>query len=89
MLVTMSWDADTEATGIRDARFMFIATQADYRKRGVAGALIAHALRTAADEGYDRALVEADSANPFGASRVYEKAGFTPKLRFVSWALDV
>ncbi|SNY48121.1 GNAT family N-acetyltransferase [Paractinoplanes atraurantiacus] len=89
MLVTMSWDADTAATGIRDARFMLIATRAGYRRRGVAGALIGHALRAAAGEGYDRALVEADSQNPFQALRVYEKAGFTPTLRFVSWALEV
>ncbi|MBM2623327.1 GNAT family N-acetyltransferase [Actinoplanes sp. LDG1-06] len=89
MLVTMSWDADTAATGIRDARFMLIATQPAYRKRGVAGALIGQALRTAADEGYDRALVEADSENAFGAVRLYEKAGFTPKLRFVNWTLEI
>ncbi|MFG1995432.1 GNAT family N-acetyltransferase [Actinoplanes sp. NPDC048988] len=87
MLVTMSWDADTAATGVRDARFMFIATQPAYRRRGVAAALIGHALRAAAAEGYDRALVEADSESP--ALKVYERAGFTPKLRFVSWALDV
>ncbi|GAB2607540.1 N-acetyltransferase [Paractinoplanes abujensis] len=89
MLVTMSWDADTAATGIRDARFLFVATQEAYRRRGVAAALIGHALRTAAGQGYDRALVEADSQNPFGAINVYEKAGFTPRLRFVSWALEV
>ncbi|MBL7257751.1 GNAT family N-acetyltransferase [Paractinoplanes lichenicola] len=89
MLVTMSWDADTAATGIRDARFLLIATQPGYRKRGVAAALITHALRAAAAEGYDRALVEADSDNPFGAIRVYERAGFTPRLRFVSWALEI
>jgi mycothiol synthase len=88
MLVTMSWDADTAATGIRDARFMLIATQPDYQKRGAAGALIGHALRTAAGQGYDRAIVQADSENPFGSFRVYEKAGFATKLRFVRWALE-
>ncbi len=89
MLVAMSWDADTEATGIRDARFLFVATQRAYRRRGVAGALIARALRTAAAEGYHRALVEADSDNPFGAIKVYERSGFTPRLRFVSWSLEL
>ncbi|MEV6847567.1 GNAT family N-acetyltransferase [Actinoplanes sp. NPDC051411] len=89
MLVTMSWDADTAATGIRDARFMFVATMPDYRRRGAAGALIGHALRAAAEQGYDRAVVEADSASPVGAFGLYERAGFAPKLRFVSWALEV
>ncbi|XVU23826.1 GNAT family N-acetyltransferase [Actinoplanes sp. CA-054009] len=84
MLVTMSWDADTAATGIRDARFMFIAAQEGYRRRGVASALIGHALRAAEAEGYDRAIVEADSA-----LELFEKAGFRPTLRFVSWSLEV
>jgi hypothetical protein len=30
-----------------------------------------------------------DSANPSGAFGVSEKAGFTPKQRFVRWALEV
>ncbi len=89
MLVTMSWDGDTEATGIRDGRFMYIATQPDYRNRGVASALIGHALRTAADQGYDRASLQVDSANPFEEFGVYEKAGFTPKRRNVHWTLEV
>jgi mycothiol synthase len=33
--------------------------------------------------------VETDSDSPFGAFGIYEKAGFTPKLRFVSWALEI
>ncbi|MEV4343794.1 GNAT family N-acetyltransferase [Actinoplanes sp. NPDC049596] len=88
MLVTMSWDADTAATGIRDARFLFIATQPPHRRRGAASALIAHALQTAAAERYDRALAEADSQNPVGALSLYKKTGFTPKLRFITWTLE-
>jgi ribosomal protein S18 acetylase RimI-like enzyme len=88
MLVTMNWEADTVATGVRDAHFMLIRTLRDYRKRGVAGALIAHALRAAADQDYDRASLRVDSANPVGAVGVYKKAGFTPKVRYVRWALE-
>ncbi|MBV1853363.1 hypothetical protein [Catellatospora tritici] len=51
--------------------------------------MIGHALRALADQGYDRAGVKVDSANPFGAFRVYEKAGFTSRRRFVRWALEV
>ncbi|GAA2481995.1 GNAT family N-acetyltransferase [Winogradskya humida] len=89
MLVTMSWDANTAATGIRDARFMLIATQPGYRKRGVAGALIGRGLRAAAGHGYDRVVVQVDSANPFSSFRLYEAAGFTPTQRFVRWTLEV
>ena len=89
MLVTMNWQADTVATGIRDAHFMLIGTRRDYRKRGVAGALIRHALRADADQDYDRAILSVDSANPSRASGVFEKAGFMPKMRYVRWALEV
>ncbi|MEU3625199.1 GNAT family N-acetyltransferase [Amycolatopsis coloradensis] len=89
MLVTMSWEADTAATGVRDAHFMLIGTLRDYRRRGVAGTLIGHALRAAAGQGYDRASLSVDSANPSGASGVFEKAGFTAKMRYVRWALEV
>ena len=88
ILVTMYWEADTEATGVRDAHFMLIGTVRHYRKRGVAGALIAHALRAAADAGFDRASLGVDSANPTGAFGLYRKAGFAPTMRFVRWALD-
>jgi mycothiol synthase len=85
----MSWEADTVATGVRDTRFMLIGTLRDYRKRGVAGGLIGHALRSAADQGYGKASLSVDSANPSGAFGIYEKAGFAPKKRYVRWALDV
>ncbi len=88
ILVTKSWEADTVATGVRDAYFMLIGTLRDYRKRGVASALIGHALRAAADQGYGRASLSVDSENPFGAFGVYEKAGFTAKKRSVRWALE-
>jgi mycothiol synthase len=88
LLVTMSWDADTEATGIRDAHFMVVGTLREHRRRGVAGALLGHALRAAADQGYDQASLVVDSASPSGASGVFEKAGFVPKTRYVHWALE-
>ncbi|MEV4319154.1 GNAT family N-acetyltransferase [Actinocrispum sp. NPDC049592] len=89
MLVTMHWDADTAATGIRDAHFMLIGTRPGYRNRGVATALICHALRTAAGQGYDRASLNVDSANPSGGFGLFEKAGFMPRMRYVRWALEV
>ena len=89
MLVTMYWEADTAASGVRDAHFMVIGTLRDHRDRGVAGALIGHALRAAADQGYDRASLNVDSANPSGAFGLFERAGFTPKTRYVRWALEV
>jgi mycothiol synthase len=89
MLVTLYWEADTVATGLRDAHFMIIGTLRKYRKRGAASALISHTLRAAAEQGYDRASLGVDAANPSGAFGVYEKAGFVPEKQFVRWAMDV
>jgi mycothiol synthase len=89
MLVTMNWEADTEATGIHDAHFMIIGTLPGHRNQGVASALIRHALLAAAAQGYDRALLNVDSANPSGAFGIFEKAGFTATMRYARWALEV
>jgi mycothiol synthase len=89
VLVTMHWEADTEYTGIRDAHFMLIGTRPEYRKRGLASGLIGHALRAVADQGYDQASLSVDSESAAGAPRILEKAGFTGKMRYVRWALEV
>lgn len=89
VLVTMNWEADTEATGVRDAHFMVIGTLPGHRNRGIASALLGHALRAAADQGYDRALLSVDSENSTGALGIFERAGFVPTMRYVRWALEV
>ncbi|QFZ18359.1 GNAT family N-acetyltransferase [Saccharothrix syringae] len=89
VLVTMHWEADALATGIRDAHFMIVGTLREHRGRGVAGALVGHALEAAADRGYHRASASVDSAGPSGAPGLFEKAGFTPTMRYVRWALEV
>ncbi|MGW3248554.1 hypothetical protein [Streptomyces sp. NPDC001070] len=40
-------------------------------------------------KGYGKACLSVDSANPSGAFGLHEKAGFTPTLRCVRWALGV
>src|SRR6185436_12395769 len=61
VLVANHWEADAAVTGVRDVHFMVVGTIPAYRNRGVAGALIGHALRAAAEHGFDRASVNADS----------------------------
>ncbi|NUT93662.1 MAG: GNAT family N-acetyltransferase [Saccharothrix sp.] len=88
LLVTMHWEADTAATGIRDAHFMVIGTVREHRNRGAASALIRHALRAAAEQGYHRASLNVDTANPSGAFGLFDRAGFAPEIRYVRWALE-
>ncbi|MEY9863374.1 mycothiol synthase [Catenulispora sp. GAS73] len=88
MLLTHSWDSDTEATGIRDAHFMLIGTRGAYRKRGVASALISCAERAAKAAGYDQASLTVDSASPTGANGLYERAGFAVTGTHVRYAVE-
>ncbi len=75
MLLTKYWEADTAATRVRDAHFILIGTLRDYRKRGVASALIGHALRAAADQDYDRASLRGLSRRVPGASGFMRRPG--------------
>jgi mycothiol synthase len=88
MLTTSCWEADTEATGLREAHFGLIGTRRPFRRRGVAAALIARALRGAAEEGYDHAALSVDAANPSGAFGIYERAGFSVTDTFVRWGRE-
>ncbi|MFQ6145787.1 GNAT family N-acetyltransferase [Streptomyces seoulensis] len=87
MLLTYSWDADTAATGVRDAHLLRIGTRRAWRRRGVADALIGHALRSARDAGVDRASIEVDADTPEGVNGLYERAGFTVARTEVRYTL--
>lgn len=89
LVLTLSWEADTAMTGIRDAHLMVIGTSPGYRNRGLASAAIGTALRAAAEQGYDQASLVVDSASPTGAAGIFARAGFTAKMRYVRWALEV
>ncbi|MFE5604720.1 GNAT family N-acetyltransferase [Streptomyces coelicoflavus] len=87
VLLAYSWDADTAATGVRDAHLLRIGTRRAFRRRGVAGALIGHALRAARSAGFDRASVEVDADSPQGSNGLYERAGFTVARAEVRYTL--
>jgi mycothiol synthase len=68
-------DAETEAAGRHDVHFSLIGTRAPYRGRGIASALIGHALRESRKAGLGGATLGVDAENP-GALGVYERTGF-------------
>jgi len=82
-------EADTEATGLREAYFGQIGVLPGARGRGIASAAITAALHAAAEDGFDRAGLTVDSHNTTGALRLYEVLGFTETRRETVWALRV
>ncbi len=88
VLLVVSWEAETAATGVRDAYFRVVATRSRYREHGVAEALVSHTLRAAQDQGYGRASVRVDADGSNGDLGVYERAGFVTQDTQVHYCVE-
>ena len=75
-LVSSFKEAEFKASGVRDLHLSIIGTRAAYRGRGIASALIGHAIRESRKQGYQGATLMVDAENPSGALGVYERSGF-------------
>ncbi|MEV4382575.1 GNAT family N-acetyltransferase [Streptosporangium sp. NPDC049644] len=89
VLLTHYFEADTEATGVREAWIQIIGTLREWRGRGVASALLAHALREFRAQGYDKAGLGVDADNPTGAFGIYTRTGFEIAHRTVAYGLPL
>ena len=82
-------EADTQATGVREAFFGQIGVLPAARGRGVARAVITASLSAAAAAGLQRAGLTVDTHNTTGALRLYEGLGFAVDGRETIWACRV
>ena len=89
VLLVVSWEAETVATGIRDAYFRVIATRPAYEERGVAESLISHTLQAAQDQGYGRASLRVDADGSKKEFVVYESAGFVTQDTQVHYCIEL
>lgn len=89
VVLVVSWEAETMATGIRDAYFRVIATRPAYEERGVAEVLISHTLREAQDQGYGRASLRVDADGSSREFGVYESAGFVTHDTQVHYSIEL
>ena len=72
--------ADNERRGRRRAWTEDISTRREWRRRGVASALICASLRQLAALGYDEAALGADVDSPTQARQLYERLGYRDSL---------
>jgi ribosomal protein S18 acetylase RimI-like enzyme len=86
-LQSNEYDAYFEATGRREAYVAKVGTRRSHRGRGLAGALLRHALHAYQEAGFDEASLDVDSENPTGALGIYERAGFVVESRWNNYAL--
>ncbi|SLL99093.1 MULTISPECIES: GNAT family N-acetyltransferase [unclassified Actinoplanes] len=89
IVLIVSWEAETAATGVRDAYFRVIATRPAYEERGVAEALISHTLRAAQDQGYGRASLRGDADSSSKEFTMYERAGFITQDTQVHYCIEL
>jgi ribosomal protein S18 acetylase RimI-like enzyme len=80
---------DQKVTGRLDGIIQTLGTHPDYRKRGIASALIETSCQRFFEEGWDHAILGVDSENPTGAFRLYQGLGFEPLHRMIQHQLQV
>jgi mycothiol synthase len=85
-LLSYFWEADAAATGVREAFVGQLGVRPEWRRRGLGGLLLATALRSHRAAGYERSALGVDTGNATGALALYERAGFTVKDTYMTWA---
>lgn len=81
VVMTWVWRSENEALGVRRGWLEHISVRRPWRRRGLARALIADALRRLREAGIDEAMLGVDAENPLGAMGLYESVGFEVRNR--------
>jgi GNAT superfamily N-acetyltransferase len=76
---------ENEALGLNRGWLHSVFTRRQWRKRGLASALIAQSLKLLRDRGMTSAVLGVDADNPTGALALYERAGFEVSYRSTAW----
>ena len=83
LVLNTIYQHENEAEGVKVGWLDSVATRRPWRKRGLAGALIARSLAVLRERGMETAGLGVDAENPNGALRLYESFGFRPIRRYV------
>jgi mycothiol synthase len=78
---TWIWKEENEILGAKRAWLESVSTRRQWRRRGLARALIAASLVDLRARGIEEALLGVDAENPTGALALYEGLGFEVKVR--------
>jgi mycothiol synthase len=84
-LLAYFWEAEAEASGVKEGWIGQLGCREPWRGRGLASALLTRSLGAFRDEGYARAGLDVDTENASGALGLYQRLGFTTAERNVSY----
>ena len=76
---------DWEAAGRSEAWIGGLGVVRDWRKRGIATALLARSMNAMKSDGIDAAMIGVDSASSTGAQDLYQSAGFETRITGTTW----
>ena len=76
---------ENDALGVKRGWLHSVFTRRQWRKRGLANALIARSLAIIKERGMDTGILGVDADNPNGALGLYERNGFVVAERSTAW----
>ncbi len=80
---------DWESAGRSEAWIAGLGVAREWRKRGVATALLARSMEAMRNSGIEMAMIGVDSDSPSGAQHLYRGVGFITKIKGITWQLEV
>jgi mycothiol synthase len=83
------FESDAIATGVRDLHVSYVGTRGSLRGRGIATALLGHALAQAKVKGFERSSLSVDLENVNGALGIYERCGYAVAARWSGFVREI
>lgn len=80
---------DWEAAGRSEAWISGLGVVREWRKRGIATALLARSMQAMKDDGVEAAMIGVDSASSTGAQHLYQSVGFATRITGTTWQREV
>ena len=85
LLMTFVVEDDWKLQGFSSGYIGLVGVVREWRKKGIAQSLLAHAFDGYREAGYERAQLDVDAENPSGALGLYQSVGFTEKTRSIAF----
>lgn len=83
------YEEDWEAAGRSEGWIGALGVLREWRKKGIATALLAASMNAMRGAGLDAAMIGVDSSSPSGAQHLYQSVGFSTTSTGTTWQLEL
>ena len=84
-----AYEEDWESAGRSEAWIGALGVLGEWRKRGIATALLNRSMEAMRQSGIDAAMIGVDSSSPSGAQHLYQSVGFRTKNTGTTWQREI